>query len=219
MYWFLLTWIGKNLTKLFVTLDCHLHKWKEHTRVTSVMVYYSWIWNNILNVASWKIKGENALLVRFEVLTATTMKSMVFWVVMLFSLEKTEHCRETYHFHLQGRRVSEARNQQEVNLRHSCVCCLACFMLWLLFNHENGGECSSGTFAMCWTVCITTQKSIFFFLTTTTTTPPTHLLLLLLVLLRLLSLLTLQVLIPWYLQSPVCNHSTCMVFSPHLRTL
>jgi hypothetical protein len=52
----------------------------------------------------------------FEVLTSVTTKNTVFWVVTPCSSEIAPRFGGTYLFHLQGRKVSQARNQQ--NLRN-----------------------------------------------------------------------------------------------------
>jgi hypothetical protein len=50
----------------------------------------------------------------FEVLTVLTMKSYIFWDILLCSLMKVSRCFEgTYRFHLQGRRISHPGNQHE----------------------------------------------------------------------------------------------------------
>jgi hypothetical protein len=57
---------------------------------------------------------HTSLLVGFEVLTTVLMKSTIFWDIMLCSpLKVNQHFRGTYHLHLQGRRISQARNQHE----------------------------------------------------------------------------------------------------------
>jgi hypothetical protein len=47
-----------------------------------------------------------------EVLTAVTMKSMVFWVATHCSLDRAQGFRGTYRLHFRGERVSQARKQQ-----------------------------------------------------------------------------------------------------------
>jgi hypothetical protein len=51
----------------------------------------------------------------FEVLTAVTMKSTVLWVVTTWISEKFQHFhfRGTYFLHLQGQRISQAKDQQK----------------------------------------------------------------------------------------------------------
>jgi hypothetical protein len=44
-----------------------------------------------------------------EVLTAVTTKSTVFWVVMLRNSERARRFGGTYHLHLQGRKVMQAK--------------------------------------------------------------------------------------------------------------
>jgi hypothetical protein len=41
------------------------------------------------------------------------MKVMVYWVVMLCSLDTARRFGGTYYFHLQGQRIRQARNQQK----------------------------------------------------------------------------------------------------------
>jgi hypothetical protein len=55
------------------------------------------------------------LYVAFEVLTAQTMKSTLFWVVMPRSSKKGQPFGGTYGLHLQGQRVhvSQIRNQHK----------------------------------------------------------------------------------------------------------
>jgi hypothetical protein len=61
-----------------------------------------------------------------KVLRVTAMKSSVFRDIMVYSLVKVSQClRGTYCLHLQGRRVSQARNHHEVGSKRSCSpCCL-----------------------------------------------------------------------------------------------
>jgi hypothetical protein len=54
--------------------------------------------------------------VGFEVLGEVTVKSSVFWDVILCSLMVSQCFRGTYHFHLQGERVSQARNHYKAGL-------------------------------------------------------------------------------------------------------
>lgn len=61
-------------------------------------------------------------------------KSVVFWGATLCSSERAQCFRETYHFHLQGSRLSQTRNQQKLVWRS------AIFMLDLLLNTEDGGS-------------------------------------------------------------------------------
>jgi hypothetical protein len=52
--------------------------------------------------------------VRFEVLTALTMKSSIIWDATLCSLMNVKRCfGGTYRLHLQVQKVSQARNQNE----------------------------------------------------------------------------------------------------------
>jgi hypothetical protein len=56
----------------------------------------------------------------FEVLTAVVMKSFIFWDITACSLLKANlRCLGTYRFHLQGRRISQARNQREAGGKQS----------------------------------------------------------------------------------------------------
>jgi hypothetical protein len=60
-------------------------------------------------------------LVVFELLTVVVMKSTVFWDIMPCSpLKVNQRFRGAYHLHLQGRRISRARNQWQA-LLVSCV--------------------------------------------------------------------------------------------------
>jgi hypothetical protein len=55
-----------------------------------------------------------------HVLLAVTMKSTVFWAVLLYGPEEVRNFRGTYHIHLQGQRVSQARNQQKADIPSIC---------------------------------------------------------------------------------------------------
>jgi hypothetical protein len=60
-----------------------------------------------------RIKAEkNCYEVEFEILTAVTMKSTVFWVVTSCSSIELD-LRGTCRLHLQGRRVNPARNYRK----------------------------------------------------------------------------------------------------------
>jgi hypothetical protein len=64
---------------------------------------------------------RNKLFIGFEVLKAVTTNSYIFWYITTCSPVKINRCvRGTYRLHLQGRRVSQARNQNEVGSKHSC---------------------------------------------------------------------------------------------------
>jgi hypothetical protein len=53
-------------------------------------------------------------IVGFEVLTAVVIKNTLFWDIISCSLLKVSlYFRGTYGFHLQGQRISHARNQRE----------------------------------------------------------------------------------------------------------
>jgi Ca2+/H+ antiporter len=55
----------------------------------------------------WNCKLENLnVYVGFEAVTAVTLMSTVFWVVILCNLEKAQCFGGTYHLHVQGHRVS-----------------------------------------------------------------------------------------------------------------
>jgi hypothetical protein len=55
-----------------------------------------------------------------EVIMAMTVKSMLTWVVMPGSSQRALHFTGTYCCHLQA--------------------CFCCFLAWLLFNPEDGGD-------------------------------------------------------------------------------
>jgi hypothetical protein len=76
------------------------------------------------------------------------MKSMVFWVVRLCSSEKSQHFRRKQCLHLEGRRVSHARNQQEAHGKPSS----AWLMLHLAYSSTMKMEavCSSETLDCFW---------------------------------------------------------------------
>jgi hypothetical protein len=60
------------------------------------------------------MKKNEWLIVGFEVLTAVVMKSIIFWGITQCSLLKViGRFGGTYRLHLQGRRISRARNQLE----------------------------------------------------------------------------------------------------------
>jgi hypothetical protein len=48
--------------------------------------------------------------VRFEVLTAVTMKTVAFWDVSLYGSCKDRHIRSTYRLHLQGENNQQSKN-------------------------------------------------------------------------------------------------------------
>jgi hypothetical protein len=56
---------------------------------------------------------NSRVMVGYEVLIAVNMKSTIFWFVMLCTSERDQHFGRTYHLHLQGFKVSKARNQQK----------------------------------------------------------------------------------------------------------
>jgi hypothetical protein len=75
--------------------------------------------------------------VGFEVLTAVVTKNSVFWYVTPCCLLNVNwRYGGTCYLHLQGKRISQARNQQ------SSACCLlyASFLLGLFFYPEDGGN-------------------------------------------------------------------------------
>jgi hypothetical protein len=57
--------------------------------------------------------GTNYMLAGFQILTPVNMKCMGYWIVMSYKSERVRHFWRTHHFYLQGRRVSQARNQQK----------------------------------------------------------------------------------------------------------
>jgi hypothetical protein len=108
---------------------CH---WKTHV---SCIMAVNTVWNQTFPRESkrevWMSLGNKTSNVGFEVLTTVVMKSSVFWDITLCSLLKVNHCfRQTCHLHLQGWRISQARNQREVLLAtyFMLVFCLACSM-------------------------------------------------------------------------------------------
>jgi hypothetical protein len=59
-------------------------------------------------------EGENNTShARFEAFTAVTMKNAVFWDVAACRSCVNRRFGGTYHLHLQGRKIREARNQRE----------------------------------------------------------------------------------------------------------
>jgi hypothetical protein len=89
----------------------------------------SWILNTL-----WSYK----ILLDLQVTTAVTMKGAVFWgfwVVSPCSSEKARHFGGTPYLHLQGPKVSQARNE-----RISLPPASFGYLLGLLFEPEAGGE-------------------------------------------------------------------------------
>jgi hypothetical protein len=65
-------------------------------------------------------------IVGIEILTAVVMKSTIFWDITPCSpLEVNRRFGGTYRFHLQGRRISGARNQPESRWQAELVPCSA----------------------------------------------------------------------------------------------
>jgi hypothetical protein len=58
---------------------------------------------------------------RFAVLVVVTVKSTIFWVVTPYSSERARHFVGTYRLHLQGRIVSQARNQRKQEPSWACL--------------------------------------------------------------------------------------------------
>jgi hypothetical protein len=72
----------------------------------------------VMNVSYLQLKKW--ISVEFQVLTAVIMNSSIFWDIMPCSLVKdNQHFGGTYHIHLQGWRVSQARNQHGVGKMQS----------------------------------------------------------------------------------------------------
>jgi hypothetical protein len=72
------------------------------------------------------VRTSNARLVRFEVLTAVVMKSIIFWDIMSCSpLKVNLRFGGTCHLHLQGWRVCQARNRHETGMKKSSAFRLA----------------------------------------------------------------------------------------------
>jgi hypothetical protein len=81
--------------------------------------------------------------VRFEDSTAVVMKSSIFWDITPCSpLKVNRRFGWTCHLHLQGRRISQARNQREARSKQSTDCYLlhAGFLHGLFFGLEDGGD-------------------------------------------------------------------------------
>jgi hypothetical protein len=75
------------------------------------------------------------------------MKSSIFWDMTLCSLLKVSRCfGETYRFHIQFQRISQARNQREAGSRYQAESGSACyllhagFLLDLFFDPKDGGD-------------------------------------------------------------------------------
>jgi hypothetical protein len=77
--------------------------------------------------------------VGFEVFTALVMKSTIFWdITPCNPLKVNRRFGGTYCLHLQGRKISRARNQLESRL---VTYCDAGFLLSLhIFDPEDGGD-------------------------------------------------------------------------------
>jgi hypothetical protein len=70
-------------------------------------------------------------IVGFEVPTAVVMKSSIYWDVTPCSpLKVNRRFGETYSLHLQGRRISRARNQHKEDTKQGCSTCW--FLIWLI---------------------------------------------------------------------------------------
>jgi hypothetical protein len=78
----------------------------------------------------------NKYSVRFEVLTAVVMKSTLFWDITPCSpVHVNRRFGETYRLHIQGRRISRARNQRKSRrFFHAGI------LLRLFFDPEDGGD-------------------------------------------------------------------------------
>jgi hypothetical protein len=74
-----------------------------------VKIFYRTKQNCLGHIEEKAHKNNFNLLVGFEVLTAMTMKCMVFWVVLACSAVRLKHFIGRYCFHLLGRE-SKARN-------------------------------------------------------------------------------------------------------------
>jgi hypothetical protein len=71
--------------------------------------------------------------VRFQVLTAVTMKNVVFWVAMPYTLELAQHFIGAYHPHLlQSKNMETSRSKQKVEPAASFSWFLAWFTLQTL---------------------------------------------------------------------------------------
>jgi hypothetical protein len=91
-------------------------------------------------ILSRRILPEPCILsVGSEVLTAVAMKTTIFWPITPCSpLKVSRRFRGTYRLHLQGQRISRARNQRE-SRRQAAVFCDVSFLVDLFFDPEYGG--------------------------------------------------------------------------------
>jgi hypothetical protein len=79
--------------------------------------------------------------VGFEVLTAVVMKSTIFWDTTPCSpLNVNRRFGGTYRLHLQGRKISSARNQRESRWQAELLSLPPAFLLIIFFHPEDGGD-------------------------------------------------------------------------------
>jgi hypothetical protein len=72
-----------------------------------------------------------------DVLTAVVMKSFTIWEITPCSrMEGNRHFGGARHFHLQGRRISQARNRRETGCKLSTVG----FLLGSFLNFDDGSN-------------------------------------------------------------------------------
>jgi hypothetical protein len=74
-------------------------KWNLHEEECKIA--FNWLWMTFIGT-------HMVMNVRFEILTAVTMKSIIFWGVIPCILIEVELCFErAYYFRLQGRNVGQ----------------------------------------------------------------------------------------------------------------
>jgi hypothetical protein len=104
---------------------CQTH-WSDILRPSSVVFYKHTVSVQYLSAATmkstvfWVVMPFS--LVESEVITAVVMNSSVFWDKLLCSLLKVnQRFRRTYRLHLQGQTISQARNQCEAGSKERLV--------------------------------------------------------------------------------------------------
>jgi hypothetical protein len=126
--------------------------WQNATLIISVQSHDIWLlnfWQSDQHI--YKLQKEQSTVVMypcpnkiphvgFEVLTAVVMKSTVFWDIMpCSSLKVNWHFRGTYRLHLQGRRISFARNRCKRRWQAAAYF-HAGFLLGLFYNLTDRGD-------------------------------------------------------------------------------